>query len=436
MNMDDGGPPKVFIAYAQDSQAHKDDVRGLADLLRSYGVDAEIDQYAEEVRQDWNAWANKHFKESDFILIVASPKMRVFGDGNAPANQNRGVQAEMTVIRDFLQRDRTAWTKKILPVVLPGGTLDGLPDFLGPYSLSHYRVQDLTSEGAEGLLRVITGQPRVVRPPLGPLPQLPPLPQERRTGTTDAQAKWIIGEPGRAIDSHSDRPAINKGASHLTPTAPEESPPDRKWTWTRRKKGEIGIAAAIGAALTTLVLMFSLSGQDTADNGSSGKSSATTAASNQESSEIPSAISTDLPPLITAMERYELNSSSSALASDSNKDKVDLDTGCPGPGTVGAPVDRSHCDKLAADLILNNGSLYTPDRVATIALLAGDTDASQSICNMQLADKSLLRQSIDRDHVIATAEFCIKTDKGNVAAVHVRDVWEWRITIDFEVWRP
>jgi hypothetical protein len=107
-----GRHPKVFIAYAQDSQAHKDAVRSLADLLRSYGVDAEIDQYAEEERQDWNEWAHHHFTASDFIIIVASPRMKAFGDGTAPADQNRGVQAEMTVIRDFLQRDRPTWDEE------------------------------------------------------------------------------------------------------------------------------------------------------------------------------------------------------------------------------------------------------------------------------------------------------------------------------------
>src|SRR6266540_3011731 len=192
MNSALGRPPKVFVAYAQDSQAHKDDVRRLADLLRSCGVDAEIDQYAEEERQDWNAWADKHFKESDFIIIVASPKMGAFGDGNVPADQNRGIQAEMTVIRDLLHCDRAAWTRKILPVVLPGGTLEGLPDFLGPYSLSHYRVQDLTPDGVDDLLRVISAQPRVVRPPLGQVPPLPPLPRIVVERAVPAELEWQV----------------------------------------------------------------------------------------------------------------------------------------------------------------------------------------------------------------------------------------------------
>jgi hypothetical protein len=176
MNTVPQGHPKVFIAYAQDSQAHKDAVRGFADLLRSYGIDAEIDQYAEEERQDWNEWAHRHFMASDFVIIVASPRMMTFGDGTGPADQNRGVQAEMTVIRDLLQRDRPTWTKKILPVVLPGGTIDELPDFVGPYALSHYCVEELTLDGIDTLLRIITSQPRVVRPPLGGLPKLPPHP--------------------------------------------------------------------------------------------------------------------------------------------------------------------------------------------------------------------------------------------------------------------
>lgn len=184
--------PKAFIAYAQDSQAHKDAVRSLADLLRSYGVDAEIDQYAEEERQDWNEWAHRHFTASDFIIIVASPRMKAYGDGTAPPDQNRGVQAEMTVIRDFLQRDRPTWTKKILPVVLPRGTIDDLPDFVGPYALSHYRVEDLTLDGIDTLLRIITSQPRVTRPPLGALPKLPPDPTPTVHEAPPAEPVWRV----------------------------------------------------------------------------------------------------------------------------------------------------------------------------------------------------------------------------------------------------
>lgn len=179
--------------YAQDSQAHKDAVRSLADLLRSYGVDAEIDQYAEEERQDRNEWAHRHF--------MASPRVKAFGDGNAPADQNRGVQAEMTVLRDLLQRDRPTWTKKILPAVLPGGTIDGLPDFVGPYALSHYRVEHLTLDGIDTLLRIITSQPRVTHPPLGELPKLPPHPAPTVHKSPPAEPVWrVLPRPAPVID--------------------------------------------------------------------------------------------------------------------------------------------------------------------------------------------------------------------------------------------
>lgn len=414
MNMDVGRSPKVFIAYAQDSQAHKGDVLELADLLRRCGVDAEIDQYAEEERQDWNAWAIKHFKESEFILVVASLRMKAFGDGNVSTNQNRGVQAEMTVIRDFLQRDRASWTKKILPVVLPGGTLEGLPDFLGPYSLSHYRVQGLTPEGIEDLLRVITGQPRAVRPPLGPLPQLPPVPRVQRAGKTGTKVKPTLGEPARDIDQYVNDPTIKES----------DSRPLRKFAWIRRKMITISIVAAIIIAATLLVFKLSSKNPDTVEDG----------APALPSTETPSATSTDSPKFITTRVRYELNSSQAVLKLDSNRDKVDIDTGCPGAGTVSNPVDRSHCEKLEADLTLKNGTLYTSNQKSAIALLTGDTDATQAICNTRLADKSQLRQNVDR--VQPTAELCVKTGKGNAAAVHVMDVRDSYITIDFEVWRP
>ena len=58
--------------------------------------------------------------------------------------------------------------------MLPGSSPEDIPLWLGPASAAHYQVSEYTVAGAEKLLRLLTGQPAVTVPPLGPVPVLPP----------------------------------------------------------------------------------------------------------------------------------------------------------------------------------------------------------------------------------------------------------------------
>jgi hypothetical protein len=66
--------------------------------------------------------------------VVASGAYRRRADGIADADEGRGVQFEAGVLRDLVMGDRRAWSKRILTVLLPGATVDNIPQFLGPYS--------------------------------------------------------------------------------------------------------------------------------------------------------------------------------------------------------------------------------------------------------------------------------------------------------------
>jgi hypothetical protein len=166
-------PELVFISYIHDSEAHKSDVRQLAELLHDNGIAAELDQWAEGERQDWSLWALRLLGKADFVIVVASALCRDVGDGRADPDQNWGGQSELVAIRELLHRHRATWTRKLLPVVLPGRSADEIPMFLQGWTADHYQVSDFTSDGAEGLLRTITGQPRHRRPPLGPRIRFP-----------------------------------------------------------------------------------------------------------------------------------------------------------------------------------------------------------------------------------------------------------------------
>ncbi|WP_370971268.1 SEFIR domain-containing protein [Amycolatopsis sp. cg9] len=170
-------PPVVFISYAWDSDdpAHSQSVRRLWELLRSCRIDARLDLDAAQRRQDWPLWMGKQIREADYVLVIASRAYRERAEGRSGPDQGRGVQWEARLIRDAFYADQHA-LNRFVPVVLPGQSAAGVPDFLSPAGSTVYHVSDFTVEGAEKLVRLLTDQPEVLQPPLGATPVLPPRP--------------------------------------------------------------------------------------------------------------------------------------------------------------------------------------------------------------------------------------------------------------------
>ena len=164
--------PKVFISYAHDSAEHKDHVLRFATFLRGQGIEAVLDVWSTDARRDWYSWMVRQLTEADNVIVVASAKFRLAGDGLAARDEHRGIQSEAALLRELLCGDRTTWLPKILPVVLPGHGIDEIPLFLQPHTASRYVVTDLTPRGADDLLRVITGRPAHLAPPV----TTPPVP--------------------------------------------------------------------------------------------------------------------------------------------------------------------------------------------------------------------------------------------------------------------
>lgn len=161
--------PRVFITYAHDSPQHKDMVHQFASFLQQHvGLRVTLDSWSDGERQDWSLWATQKLKKAGFVLVIASPDYRRRADGDAPPHEGRGSQFESAMIRNELTRDLAAMTRRVLPVVLPGMSVDDIPAFLNPYSTTHYIVPDFTSDGVADLLAAITGQSQYQEPPRGP----------------------------------------------------------------------------------------------------------------------------------------------------------------------------------------------------------------------------------------------------------------------------
>jgi hypothetical protein len=151
--------PQVFVSYAHDSQPHKRSVRRLCELLAKSGIDIRVDCWAAGERRDWQVWATTQILEADFVIIIASPACSRVGDGAVTPGTHPGLQSEMRTLRELYHRDPATWTKKMLPVVLPGRSANEIPLFLQPYTADHFIVPSITPAGAKDLLQVITGQP-------------------------------------------------------------------------------------------------------------------------------------------------------------------------------------------------------------------------------------------------------------------------------------
>ncbi|MEU0992281.1 hypothetical protein [Streptomyces sp. NPDC005953] len=169
-------PPRVFISYAHedDGGAHTERVRALWLLLRGLGVNAKLDLVAAEAPRDWALWTFHEYQSADYVLVVASPAYRRRAEGSETPGTGRGVIWEAQLIRNEVYARPDSWHRRILRVVLPDGSSDDLPAYLGGHATTHYTVDPLTRQGAEPLLRYITDQPYEIESPLGPPPHLPP----------------------------------------------------------------------------------------------------------------------------------------------------------------------------------------------------------------------------------------------------------------------
>jgi hypothetical protein len=156
-------PPKVFMSYSHDSQAHKEWVARLATDLRSNGVDAMLDQWDLSLGQDTSMFMQRGIADTDRVLLICTEAyVRKAEDGTGGVGYERlVVTAEVVQSID---------TKKFIPVVRGNSSSRKVPLFLG--SRLYVDFSDDQNYGAclQELLRELLGAPAIEKPPLGPNP--------------------------------------------------------------------------------------------------------------------------------------------------------------------------------------------------------------------------------------------------------------------------
>lgn len=167
-----GQPIRVFISYAHepDIDGHRDRALELAQSLRLRGVEAMIDQFVEHDPPVWPRWMIDEVRAADFVLCLASPSYKERVENRGVPTTGRGARWEGAIITEELYSQFPHGYKKFIAVVLDGCIPDHIPDVLLPLGRSYY----VLPEDDDNLYRRLTGQPRVVPAPLGPIVRLTP----------------------------------------------------------------------------------------------------------------------------------------------------------------------------------------------------------------------------------------------------------------------
>ncbi|MEV6157847.1 TIR domain-containing protein [Nonomuraea sp. NPDC052129] len=151
---------RVFVSYTHDNEPHKAAVREFCAFLSSQPGITVIADFQVKPRIAWGFWARRQIATSDFTIAIASPKYRQAGSATETAPEGHlGIQNEIHFLDELLTRDRRAWTPRILPVVLPNGSPEHIPDFLFPRSTGYFIVSAFTTEDAADLLAAMTCPP-------------------------------------------------------------------------------------------------------------------------------------------------------------------------------------------------------------------------------------------------------------------------------------
>ena len=154
--------------------------------LRREGVDAWIDQFAEDDPPYWPTWMFQQIEQADFVLCVVSEVYRDRFDADKRLDSGKGVNWEGLVLTEASYRDLPDAHRKFIAVAFERSDLQYVPRiFLGAG-----RTAYVLPHAYDALYRRLSGQLRKV-PELGAVRQLSALHHDRE----EASALHVRSRP-------------------------------------------------------------------------------------------------------------------------------------------------------------------------------------------------------------------------------------------------
>jgi TIR domain/NACHT domain len=208
----------VFISYSHDSPEHSQRVLQMANALRAHGVDVELDQYQIRPLLGWPRWCEEQLRpeNSAFVLVICTKTYRERVEGKTPADEGRGVFWEGGVIYNYLYNEKG--NKRFIPVLLTGASEQDIPVPLQADTRYQPNTFELHDAAYEALYRELTGQPAVIKPPLGEKVTLPPHPLPALNVSSPLPTRQVLSAFIPVDISHIDKyaPAVLIGREDET----------------------------------------------------------------------------------------------------------------------------------------------------------------------------------------------------------------------------
>ncbi len=133
--------PIIFISYSHDSDAHRETVLSLSELLRKNGFETRLDQYVNGTPPEmWPRWMLDRLDEASHVLVICTETYYRRFRGHEIPGKGKGVDWEGALITQEIY-DTRSQTVKFTPVLLPNGD----PKFI-PEPLRGHTRYSLTSE--------------------------------------------------------------------------------------------------------------------------------------------------------------------------------------------------------------------------------------------------------------------------------------------------
>jgi hypothetical protein len=158
---------------AQKSKDWQSQVATFAVTLRQhFGIDADVDLFHADQPTDWTRYGPTSVVSNDMTIVVMSEAWAERWSGTNKPTEGAGAAAEADTLKGLFQDDQVRWQQRLVIALFPEVPFETVPPDLR--RVARIGVEPNEVDSYEGLVRLLTGQPQYVKPPLGPVPFLPP----------------------------------------------------------------------------------------------------------------------------------------------------------------------------------------------------------------------------------------------------------------------
>lgn len=144
--------PTVFISYAHESDAFRDDVTQLVSWLAERGCTV-LSDHPFRFRpppDGWQVWMKTSIRVADSVLVVCTPRLKARYDKTESPDSGLGATYEGAIVTQHIY-NAAQRNDKFFPVLPVGGTTDDIPIDLQPWWNNHR-----FPSGNAAILRMLT----------------------------------------------------------------------------------------------------------------------------------------------------------------------------------------------------------------------------------------------------------------------------------------